>query len=107
MLDFVDLVGGPLKVLLEKSIASKLGTRLALTYELALAATISFLIVCGGALTAGRPTVQAVGSGMFFAGIAMFATFQTSDNAKGLKIAVTQKAADGKFDNPTTTIERK
>ena len=107
MLDFVDLVGGPLKVLLEKSIASKIGMRLALTYEVTLAATISFFLSCGPVLAAGRPTAQAIGVGMFVAGLAMAGTFRLSDNARGLKISVTTPPAAEQPETTSVTIERK
>lgn len=107
MLDFTDVIGGPLKVLLERSIASKIGLRLALTYELTLAATISFLLSCGGALAVARPALQAVGLGMFVAGLAMAGTFRISDNARGLKISLSTPPAAEQPESTTVTIERK
>lgn len=102
-----DPLSGLVGVFFKRALDSKLLTYFRLAFELTLAASISFLVTCGAGLGAGMPAARAIGAGMFLAGISMFATFQVSDNAKGLKIAVTQKAADGKLDNPITTIERK
>lgn len=102
-----DPISGTIGTLLTHGLEKTLLKRASLAFELGLAATISFLVVAGGALLATAPPLQAVGAGMASAGIAMFATFQASPNAKGLTISVDQKTANEKLNNPTTTVERK
>ena len=103
-----DPISGVLGVFFDRAAKSELAKRLTLILETSIGATVSFLVVCGGMLLTTAPGAvgKAIGGGMAAAGVAIFATVQVSDNARGLKIAFTQKVADDKLDNPTTTIER-
>lgn len=103
-----DPISGTLAAFFNRALEKHIWERVTLLVECGIGGSVSFLVVCGLMLStlAPGPIVKSIGAGMAAAAVAIFATVQTSDNAKGLKIAFTQQVADEKLDHPTTTIQR-
>ena len=103
-----DPVSGIVGTILTHGLEKTVLGRLTLILEMAIGAVTSFLITCGGFLLVSSPAIgmKALGAGMVAAGVAIFATVQASPEAKGLTVSFSQKVANEKLDNPTTTIQR-
>lgn len=101
-----DPISGTIGTLLQHGLEKNLFKLVRLTYACGLAAGVAFLVVAGGGLAALQPTAQAIGLGMVAAGVAIFATYKVSDDAKDIKIAVLDKVAQEVENNPTTEVKR-
>lgn len=107
MFDLPDPITGIIGLLLKRAMESKVGRRVELLLEMGIAGSIAALAACGLALLSQKPVSWAIGCGMVACAVALFATFQTSPNSKGLVISLPQQVAEQKLETPTTTIERK
>jgi hypothetical protein len=69
-----------------------------LIYMQVFSGVTSFLTMCGGALSAHRPTWEAVGVGMVSAAVGMTIIFRRSQLTKGMTVALPAKEAEAELD---------
>lgn len=69
-----------------------------LIYMQVFSGATSFLTVCGGELSAHRPTWEAVGVGMVSAAVGMTIIFRRSQLTKGMTVALPAKEAESELD---------
>jgi hypothetical protein len=77
-----------------------------LVFTMGFSANVSFLVTCGGALAAHRPTFEAVGTGMISAAVMMTVLFRRSDLTKGMIVAIPEQEARAEITTDTQIISK-
>jgi hypothetical protein len=86
---------------------SRLARRLELLLEMGIAAAIAGAGAAGASLMGKMGWQFSIGAGLVAVAIALLATFQASQNSKGLVISLQDDIPSRKIDSNITTIERK
>jgi hypothetical protein len=98
-----DVVG----LFLKHAAESRLARRLELLLEMGIAASVAGAGASGASLMGNLGWQFSIGAGLVAIAIAVLATFQASQNSKGLVISLQDDVPTRKLDANITTIERK
>jgi hypothetical protein len=77
-----------------------------LVFTMLFSGTVSFLTVCGAALSGHRPVLEAVGAGMCSAAVMMTVLFRRSDLTKGMMVALPTAEAEAEIKANTQVITK-
>ena len=98
-----DVVG----LFFKRAAESRLARRIELLLEMGIAAAVAGPGACGASLMGTMGWQFSIGAGLVAVSISLLATFQASQNSKGLVISLQDEIPDRKLDSNITTIERK
>ena len=78
-----------------------------LLFTMAFSGICSFLLTCGGAFIAHRPTFEGIGEGMVSAAVMMTVLFRRSDLTKGMIVALPESEAEVELKTSAEIINKK
>ena len=106
MLGFLDIAGAVEKAITDLIILHRIDRWSRLIFTMGFSGLVSFLATCGGALTAHRPSLEAIGAGMCSAAVMMTVLFRRSELTKGMTVALPGQEAAQEIKTPTQIITK-